>query len=282
MNTDLSLVVVDDEPRIDSRIIADQLGVERINTRELIEQYQSDFEEFGQLRFQTEVGARPQGGGNPQKFALLNEDQCYLILTYSQNTAQARELKKRLVRAFSEYRKGASGDRSTALLPVAPQYQIPLRKADYPVINTPRPFFPDNTINELFKIKADLNLVDEIWESPKAPGYLHQESVIVLAEVLVDDILNWRYPFSFAFHFDILCKAYLLVRLSDCFHHLSHAPHFKEVFERLTNRADKRIETELLNHGIIKKMVPVPTIDGTKLAYRISLSRLQELRGGAA
>lgn len=167
-------------------------------------------------------------------------------------------------------------------LPVAPQYQIPLRKADYPVINTPRPFFPDNIINELFRIKADLNLVDEIWESPKAPGYLHQESVIVLAEVLVDDILNWRYPFSFAFHFDILCKAYLLVRLSDCFHHLSHAPHFKEVFERLTNRADKRIETELLNHGIIKKMVPVPTVDGTKLAHRISLSRLQELRGGAA
>ena len=282
MNANIDLTVVDDEPRVDSRLIADQLGVEHESTRKIIEQYQADFDEFGVSRF--EIAKPPKGsvGGRPEKFALLNEEQAYLLLTYSQNTAQARELKKRLVRAFSEYRKGASGARSTALLPVAPQYQIPLRKADYPVINTPRPFFPDNTINELFKIKADLNLVDEIWESPKAPGYLHQESVIVLAEVLVDDILNWRYPFSFAFHFDILCKAYLLVRLSDCFHHLSHAPHFKEVFERLTNRADKRIETELLNHGIIKKMVPVPTVDDTKLAHRISLSRLQELRGGAA
>ena len=106
MNT-MTLTPIGGEPRVDSRVIADQLGVKRKNTRQLVEQYQSDFEQLGQLPFETEVGKRAQGGGNPEKYALLNEDQAYLLLTYSQNTPQARALKIRLVRAFGDYRRGA-------------------------------------------------------------------------------------------------------------------------------------------------------------------------------
>ena len=105
MNDLISLVVVDQEPRVDSRLIADQLGVKHINTRELIEQYLSDFAEFGVCRFETEKPLQGSIGGRPEKFALLNEDQSYLLLTYTQNTPQARELKKRLVRAFGERRR---------------------------------------------------------------------------------------------------------------------------------------------------------------------------------
>ena len=108
MNDLISLVVVDQEPRVDSRLIAKQLGVKNINTRELIEQYLPDFEEFGLTRFETEVGKRRQGGGNPEKYYLLNEDQSYLLLTYAQNTEQARNLKKRLVRAFGEQRRATA------------------------------------------------------------------------------------------------------------------------------------------------------------------------------
>lgn len=103
MNDLISLVIVDQEPRVDSRLIAKHLGVKSINTRELIEQYLSDFEEFGITRFETELSGKV---GQPQKYYLLNEDQSYLLLTYSQNTTQASELKKRLVHSFSEYRRG--------------------------------------------------------------------------------------------------------------------------------------------------------------------------------
>jgi len=108
MSNLISLVVVDQEPRVDSRLIASQLGVEHESTRKIIEQYQSDFEEFGVFRF--EIGKPPTGsvGGRPEKFYLLNEDQSYLLLTYSQNTEQARELKKRLVRAFGEQRRASA------------------------------------------------------------------------------------------------------------------------------------------------------------------------------
>ncbi len=104
MNNLISLAVVDGEPRVDSRLVAKQLGVKHQNTRELIEQYLSDFEEFGIIRFETGKPPKGSSGGRPEKFYLLNEDQSYLLLTYSQNTEQARELKKRLVRAFGQQR----------------------------------------------------------------------------------------------------------------------------------------------------------------------------------
>lgn len=98
----ISLAIVDDEPRVDSRLIASQLGVLHKNTRELIQQYQTDFEEFGKVPFKTEASGKTN---QQQKFALLNEDQSYLLLTYAQNTPQARELKKKLVRLFGEHRR---------------------------------------------------------------------------------------------------------------------------------------------------------------------------------
>jgi hypothetical protein len=38
-------------------------------------------QEFYQLTFQMEVGKRKQGGGNPQKYALLSEAQATFIAT---------------------------------------------------------------------------------------------------------------------------------------------------------------------------------------------------------
>lgn len=102
MSSLIPLVVVDQEARVDSRLIAAQLGVDHQNARELIQQYQADFEEFGILRFET---GEIKGRGQPEKFVLLNEDQSYLLLTYCQNTPQARDLKKRLVHTFGDYRR---------------------------------------------------------------------------------------------------------------------------------------------------------------------------------
>ena len=76
----IPLVEIDHEPRVDSRLIAEQLGIQHQNFRELIQSYQADFEEFGILLFET---GEIRGRGQPEKFALLNEDQSYLGLTPS-------------------------------------------------------------------------------------------------------------------------------------------------------------------------------------------------------
>lgn len=97
----------DEPPRVDSRELAQRLGVKHKNTIELLDKHKADFLELGHLPFQTEVGYRAQGGGKAERFALLNEDQAYLLLTYSRNTAKVRGLKVKLVQAFSAARKAA-------------------------------------------------------------------------------------------------------------------------------------------------------------------------------
>lgn len=103
----LTLTPVDGEPRVDSRFIAKQLGVEHKATYQLVRIYRADLEQLGLLPFEMEAVKIEGGRGTKSvKFALLNEDQSYLLLTYSQNTPQARALKIRLVRTFGDYRRG--------------------------------------------------------------------------------------------------------------------------------------------------------------------------------
>lgn len=103
MTTDLiSLAVIDGEPRLDSRIVAAELGVTHEATQRLMDKYSTKFQQLGILRF--EIG-EIEGRGQPEKFYLINEDQTYFLMTLVRNTVQAVELKKRLVQAFAECRK---------------------------------------------------------------------------------------------------------------------------------------------------------------------------------
>ncbi|APO81766.1 Rha family transcriptional regulator [Pseudomonas putida] len=64
--------------------------------------YQADLGEFGPVGFEIHVVTRPQGGGTPSEFAILNEPQATLLLTYMRNTEIVRTFKKKLVREFWE------------------------------------------------------------------------------------------------------------------------------------------------------------------------------------
>lgn len=102
MAAELLLTVVEDEPRIDSRIVSRELGVEHKATMQLVDKYSTHFQELGKLPFEMEASGKTN---QPQKFCLLSEDQTYFLMTLVRNTAQAVELKKRLVIAFAECRK---------------------------------------------------------------------------------------------------------------------------------------------------------------------------------
>ena len=97
----------DETPRVDSRELAQRLGVKHKNTIELLDKYKAEFLGLGHLPFKTEVGYRAQGGGKAERFALLNEDQAYLLLSLSRNTPRVVALKVKLVQAFSAARKAA-------------------------------------------------------------------------------------------------------------------------------------------------------------------------------
>jgi len=116
MSNVIKLEIFEGEPRVDSRLISKQLGVEHKSSMRLMKAYKADFEEFGVYRFEIDKPLNGTSGGRPQKFALLNEDQCYLLLSYSDNTPKSRELKKALVRAFSNARKQAGLDAAINLI----------------------------------------------------------------------------------------------------------------------------------------------------------------------
>ena len=93
------------EPRIDSRLIAMDLGNNHKSTIELIERYEPKFQRFGLLPFQTEAVKTPESRGVKHlKFALLNEDQSYFLLSLSRNSEVVVDLKADLVMAFREAR----------------------------------------------------------------------------------------------------------------------------------------------------------------------------------
>ena len=98
-----ALTLVKNERRADTRLLAKHLGNQHKNVFELVKKYKADFEHLGKVTFQTE--ALPSG--QLEKFALLNEDQAYLLLTYSRNTTKVRALKVKMVKAFAEARHAA-------------------------------------------------------------------------------------------------------------------------------------------------------------------------------
>lgn len=105
MGNVIHLVTAGSEPRVDSRDIAGSLGTDHRSAYRLVTRYAAKFERFGLLRF--EIAKPPAGsaGGRPQSYALLNEDQCYFLLSLSRNTRRVVDLKADLVSAFGEARR---------------------------------------------------------------------------------------------------------------------------------------------------------------------------------
>lgn len=98
------LDAVGKEPRVDSRVIAENIHVQHKNVISLIRGHLPDFEQFGWVAFETRT-LETAGGKQKQEVALLTEDQAYLLLTYSRNTPRVRELKIKLIKAFGEARR---------------------------------------------------------------------------------------------------------------------------------------------------------------------------------
>jgi Phage regulatory protein Rha (Phage_pRha) len=91
---------------IDSRLIAQELGIEHESFMKTVDKYQKQTEQaFGVLRF--EIGKPQMGtaGGRPEKYCLLTEEQATFYMTLSRNTPEVVELKIKLVKAFSEAKR---------------------------------------------------------------------------------------------------------------------------------------------------------------------------------
>ena len=103
---DISIIYSANELRTDSRDLASLLDHRHRTIIESIDKYHAELLDLGPLPFKTEKGiALPQGGfAKETRFSMLNEDQCYFVLTLMRNNAHVVKSKLQLVKAFRDAR----------------------------------------------------------------------------------------------------------------------------------------------------------------------------------
>lgn len=101
----MEISIINKEPRTDSRLLASVLDHRHRTILENIDKNLTHLSELGSLPFETEVNSREDGrGGQAQRYAMLNEDQCYFLLTLMRNNAHVVKAKLELVKAFRDVR----------------------------------------------------------------------------------------------------------------------------------------------------------------------------------
>ncbi|WP_423487930.1 Rha family transcriptional regulator [Mycobacteroides sp. PCS013] len=100
-NNELVFAGSDGEPFTTSLVIAAETGNQHKNVLGLIRANMDDLNELGDLvAFQTRPREVGQHGGGDTEFAVLNEPQSALLITYMRNNEVVRDFKKRLVAGF--------------------------------------------------------------------------------------------------------------------------------------------------------------------------------------
>lgn len=105
MSSALVQVHLDAEPTADSRDLAAALGNKHRPLFVLVLKHLPSFQELGEVIFEKSPSAQSRTGQR-ERYALLNENQSYLLLTMARNTPRAVDLKVRLVHEFARARSG--------------------------------------------------------------------------------------------------------------------------------------------------------------------------------
>jgi phage regulator Rha-like protein len=102
----IEIFQVKSELRTDSRLLASFLDHRHRTILENIDKYSAQLLELGRLPFETEKGkALDQGGfAKATRYAILNEDQCYFLLTLMRNNERVVKAKLALVKSFKDAR----------------------------------------------------------------------------------------------------------------------------------------------------------------------------------
>ena len=100
---ELSIVQLKSELRTDSRLLAGFLDHRHRTILENVDKYHAELSSISRLPFETGT-IETRGGVQSQRFAMLDEDQCYFLLTLMRNNERVVAAKLALVKAFKNAR----------------------------------------------------------------------------------------------------------------------------------------------------------------------------------
>ena len=98
----IQIITLNESLVVDSRLIADELGIEHATLLKTIKKHLDRLERKEPVRFEIDVVKRPQGGTYEVSYCYLNEYQATLLMTFSRNTEQVLDCKEKLVDGFSK------------------------------------------------------------------------------------------------------------------------------------------------------------------------------------
>lgn len=100
--SDLTVTNIDGQLLVDSRLIAERLGITHEAILKTIDKHLTRLQAKSPVRFEIDVVKRPQGGTYNIRYAFLNEAQATKLMTYSRNTEQVLDCKDALCDAFEK------------------------------------------------------------------------------------------------------------------------------------------------------------------------------------
>ena len=256
MNTNLITFTPDKTPVVESIVIAEGVGVQHKNVLELIRKYLEDFQAFDGVAFETRKGKPlPQGGfAKATEVALLNENQAYLLFTYLKNTETARQLKVRLVKAFSEVR-------NQLIEAINDRYQLPQTYSD-----ALRQLACEVEKKEALEAK-NLQLENKVKEDAQKVDYCDQiiadnESMTITKAAKVigypprklkDYIrqIGWLYANADTPMQHVITSGYMVLRFAHCTDNEGNA--VEKPYAHITNKGLFALYRRMRREGLIEK-----------------------------
>ena len=168
---DLTLTTTAPEARIDSRLLAQGFGNRHKAAIALLERYSDRFKGLGILPFKKAV---IKGRGQPERYALLNEDQSYLLLSLNRNSDAVVNLKVKLVKAFGNARRAAELRKTEYL----PSYHDLHDRIGTLADGSPNKHRVHSNVNKL------LNKFSGIEAGQRASAALPQQALLIIGQLV--------------------------------------------------------------------------------------------------
>ena len=177
----IMLTTTTTEARIDSRLLAKQLGNKHRHVMALLDKYLVTFKKHGHVSFKNADGERRQGGGKAERYALLNENQAYFLLNLSRNTEIVVALKSRLITAFGEARKAADM-RQREYLPTYHRLQDAIHAAAAGSAN-------ERCVH--INVAKLLNKTVGIEAGQRAAASVPKQALLIVGQMMVAQAMEW-------------------------------------------------------------------------------------------
>ncbi len=195
----ITIVEIAGELVVDSRIIAEQLGIKHKSFLGTIRSQKAVIEEnFGVLLFETAKPSESNLGGRPETFVWLNESQSTFVMSLSRNTSEVICCKVGLVKAFQDQKRQLENPIDRKLFT-----ELADRIAKLEIQPTPLPALPRASVDPIPQPIEPLT--ERACINRLIRSYVHNQTTS--QPKTEQDVYRWMYlELKYRYHYDVYVR----------------------------------------------------------------------------